>query len=88
VRLEGPYDLEGLGEDANVAIVATDEEIVRSGAKAAQIITLTTSALTQTVLIEILTDIEDRRALPVVWQTDFGNVEKVEDFPLKMARQR
>ncbi len=45
--LEGPYDLEGLRQDANMPVVAADEEVVRSGTKAAQIITLATSALSR-----------------------------------------
>ena len=42
---ERPYDLEGLREDADIAIVATDEDIVGSGANAVEIIALATSAL-------------------------------------------
>ena len=29
-----------------------------------------------------LTDIEDRRAFPVVWWFDFGDLEEIEHFPL------
>ncbi len=55
---ERPYDLEGLGEDADVAIAAADEDIVRPGADTMEIIALVTSALKQTVHRK-LTDIED-----------------------------
>lgn len=46
---ERPYDLEGLRQDADVAIVAADEDVVRPGTDAVEIITLATSALKQTV---------------------------------------
>lgn len=42
-----------------MAIVAANEEIVRSRAHAAQLIALATSALEQTVLIGVPTDIKD-----------------------------
>lgn len=87
MRLEGPHDLKGLGEDVNTPIVTAHKEVVGTRTNAAQIIALAMSALKQTVLVEGLTDIEDRGAFPVAWQNDFGNVEEVEDFPLKMAYQ-
>lgn len=46
---ERPYDLEGLGEDADMAIVAADEDIVGPGTDAVKIIALATSASKQTV---------------------------------------
>lgn len=52
MRFKRPYDLEGLGEDANVAIAATDENIVGPGADTMEIVALTTSALKQTVIVE------------------------------------
>ena len=55
---ERSYDLEGLGKYADVAIVATDENVVGPGADTVEIITLATSALKQTVLAEKSTDIE------------------------------
>ena len=42
--LESPYDFDGLGEDADVAIAAANEYIVRPRADAMEIITLATSA--------------------------------------------
>lgn len=44
---ECPYDLEGLREDADVAIVAAHEDVVGSGTDAVEIIALTTSAIKQ-----------------------------------------
>ena len=41
---ECPYDFEGLREDADVAIAAADEDIVRPRADAMEIIALATSA--------------------------------------------
>ena len=55
---ERPYDLERLGEDADVAIVAADEDIVGPGTDAVEIIALATSAIKQTVLAGGSTDIE------------------------------
>lgn len=55
---ERPYDFEGLGEDADVAIIATDEDVVGPGTDAVKIIALATSALKQTVLAGGSTDIE------------------------------
>ena len=43
MRFEGTDDLEGLREDANVAIVAAQEDIVRAGADAAQVVLWATS---------------------------------------------
>ena len=51
MRFECSYDLEGLGEDANVAIAATDEDVVGPRADTMEIIALSTSALKQTVLV-------------------------------------
>ena len=48
---EGPYDLEGLGEDAHVAIAAANEDIVGPRADAMKIIALATSALKQTMYV-------------------------------------
>lgn len=55
---ERPYDLEGLREDADIAIVATHEDIVGPGADAVEIIALATSALKQTLFAGGSTDIE------------------------------
>ena len=41
---ERPYDFEGLREDADVAIVATNEDVVGPRADAMEIIALATSA--------------------------------------------
>ena len=43
MRLKAPHDFPGLGEDAYVAIAATNEEVVRTGAYATQIIALAMS---------------------------------------------
>ena len=55
---ERAYDLEGLGEDADVAIVATDEYVVGSGTDAVEVVALATSAWKQTMLVGWSTDIE------------------------------
>lgn len=46
---ERSYNLKSLGENADVAIVATDEDVVGPGTDAVKIITLATSASKQTV---------------------------------------
>ena len=48
---ECSYNLESLGEDADVAIAAAYKDVVGSGADAMKIITLTTSALMSTVYV-------------------------------------
>ena len=55
---ERAYDLEGLGEDTDVAIVAADKDVVGSGTDAVEVVALATSALKQTVLAGGSTDIE------------------------------
>lgn len=65
-----------------MAIVATDEYIVRAGTHTVQIITLATSASKRTVHDRALTDIKCRIALPVVWRFDVRDVEEIEHFPL------
>lgn len=55
---ECPYNLEGLREDADMAIVATDEDVVGPGTDALKVIALATSASEQTAN-RIFTDIED-----------------------------
>lgn len=55
---ERSNDLEGLGEDADVAIVAADEDVVGPRTDTVEIIALATSALEQTVLAGGSTDIE------------------------------
>ena len=35
MRLESSYDLQGLGEDANMAVATTSEDVVGAGAYAA-----------------------------------------------------
>lgn len=55
---ERPYDLEGLGEDVDVAVVAADEDVVGPGTDTVEIIALATSALTQILLAGSSTDIE------------------------------
>ena len=52
MRLECSNDLEGLGEDANVAIVAASEEVIGAGAYATQPIALATSARTHVDHVE------------------------------------
>ena len=49
---EGANDLESLGQDADVAIVSGNEEVVRPRANTAQIIALATSALKPDVLVQ------------------------------------
>lgn len=49
---ERPYDLEGLGENADVAVIAADEDVVGSRTDAVEIIALATSALKQTLHVE------------------------------------
>ena len=49
---ERPYDLESLGEDADVAVVAADEDVVGPGTDTVEIIALATSALKQICLLE------------------------------------
>lgn len=85
MRLVVPYDLERLGENADMAVNTANEEILGSRTHAAQFVTLAKSALEQTLLVEVQTDIEDRGAFSVGWQFDFGNVEEIEDFPLQTA---
>ncbi len=65
VSLEGTDDLESLGKDANVAIVAGDEKVVGTGAYTAQIIALAVSAVLY-FSYRCLTDIEGRGAIPLV----------------------
>ena len=55
---ERAYDLEGLGEDTDVAIVATDKYVVGSGTDAVEVVALARSALKQTKLVGWSTDIE------------------------------
>ena len=55
---ERPYDLEGLGEDVDVAVVAADEDIVVPVTDTLYIINIATSALTQILLAGSSTDIE------------------------------
>ena len=55
---ECPYDLEGLGEDADVAVVAADEDVVGPGTDTVEIIALATSAFKQILLAGSSTDIE------------------------------
>ena len=56
--LERAYDLEGLGKNTDVAIVAADEDIVGSGTDAVEVVALATSALKQTMLVGGSTDIK------------------------------
>ena len=56
---ERAYDLERLGEDADVAIVTADEDVVGPGTNAVEIIALATSVSKQSVLVGGSTDIED-----------------------------
>ena len=55
---ERAYDLEGLGEDVDMAIVAADKDVVGSGTDAVKVGALATSALRQTMLVGGSTDIE------------------------------
>ena len=48
---ECSYNLESLGEDADMAIAAANEDVVGPGADAMKIITLTMSALKSTVYV-------------------------------------
>ena len=55
---ERAYDLEGLGKDTDMAIVAADKDIVGSRTDAVEVVALATSALGQTMLVGGSTDIE------------------------------
>ena len=55
---ERAYDLKGLREDTDVAIVGTDKYVVGSGTDAVEVVALATSALKQTMLVGGSTDIE------------------------------
>ena len=48
MRLEGPHNFQCLRKNADMAIIAADEEIIRSRTYTIQIVALATSALKQT----------------------------------------